>query len=505
MKAMSLLLSMILTLTPAICGFAEDYVPAWKDIPTGSVSSRVAVHDPSIKAVNGKYYIFGTHMTAAQSDDLRTWTMLADGYNPSNKVWGNIFASDSHTFDYAGSGKSVIPTDDKGYHVWAPDVIYNPVMGKYMMYYCTSSTWNASNLCFGISDSIEGPYTWQSALIYSGFTRDTIDATDVAQYADEDWIKKHYITSSGEYNFRDYPNALDPSVFFDENNRLWMVYGSWSGGIFLLELDPATGLVIHPEGDSKANIDPYFGKHLMGGNHQSMEGPYILYDAEAGWYYLFVSYGALNAHGGYQIRVFRSRTPDGNYEDMNGKYPQKLSHFRYGLKLSGNYILPSVRTAYMATGHNSAMIDEDGKRYVCCHTRFNSGGENHTPQVKQFGINEEGWPCLLPYATRRETIPASMDPSAVPGRYYVINQGILINDKIAEPFILYLREDGSVGGENLSGTWQLTADSVWLHLTLGDTEYSGILTQMQDDAGTDVTVFSAVGQNESVWGVRYNN
>ena len=102
-------------------------------------------------------------------------------------------------------------------------------------------------------------------------------------------------------------------------------------------------------------------------------------------------------------------------------------------------------------------------------------------------------------------LPSSMDPASVPGRYYVINQGTLINDKIAEPFILYLREDGSVGGENLSGTWQLTADSVWLHLTLGDTEYSGILAQMQDDASTDVTVFSAVGNNESVWGVRYDN
>ena len=501
MKSLLLLL-LILSLCISSAA-AEDYAADWRDIPTGIQTSRVAVHDPSVIAADGKYYIFGTHMTAAVSEDLRTWTMRADGYLPSNRVWGNIFASDSHVFDYAGSASSIIPTDDKGYHVWAPDVIYNDVIGKYMMYYCTSSTWNASNLCFGVSDSVEGPYVWQAALIYSGFDRSTLAATDVAQYANEAWIARHYLNSSGGYNFNDCPNALDPAVFFDEAHRLWMVYGSWSGGIFLLELDPATGLVLHPEADEKNGVDPYFGKRLMGGNHQSIEGPYIQYDPEAGYYYLFVSYGSLTAHGGYQIRVFRSRTPDGDYEDMNGKRPGKSTHYKYGLKLSGNYILPSVRTAYMATGHNSALIDADGKRYVVCHTRFNNGTERHAPLVRQYGLNEEGWPCLLPYAAAGETIPAAMDPADVPGRYYVVNQGTFINDKVAEPFVLYLRPNGTVGGETVSGSWSLKEDSVFLRLTLNGASFSGILTPMKDEADADVLVFSAVGQNESVWGVRY--
>ena len=503
MKALPFLLSLFLLLSLRPAALAEDYTPDWKDIPTGINTARVAVHDPSVLAADGKYYIFGTHMTCAASDDLRTWIMKADGYVPSNRVWGNIFAADSHVFDYAGSATSVIPTDDRGYHVWAPDVIWNETLGKYMMYYCVSSTWNASNLCFALSDTVEGPYIWQGALIYSGFDSGNIDATDVARYADEDWIRRHYLNASGGYNFNDCPNALDPAVFYDAEGRLWMVYGSWSGGIFILELDPATGQVIHPEADAKAGVDPYFGKRLMGGNHQSIEGPYIQYDPESGYYYLFVSYGSLTSHGGYQIRVFRSRTPDGEYEDMHGKHPGKSSHFQFGLKLSGNYILPSIRTAYMATGHNSALIDGDGKRYVVCHTRFNNGTERHTPLVKQYGLNEEGWPCLLPYATRQETIPAAMDPAEVPGRYYVINQGTFINDKIAEPFVLYLRPDGAVAGEDVSGAWTLTPDSVFLHLTLDGRDYSGILTPMQDEAGADVLVFSAVGENESLWGVRY--
>ncbi len=504
MKTIALLLSFILTFAVLYSAYGEDYDPSMDGIARGAVNARTSCHDPSIVAADGKYYIFGSHMTAAVSGDLRSWNAISSGYLPSNRVWGNIFARDSHVFDYAGSGSSLIPTDDGQYHVWAPDVIWNEIMGKYMMYYCTSSTWNASNLCFGVSDSVEGPYVWQAPLICSGFDRNTIGATDVGLYADEDWIRKHYLNSAGTYNYNDYPNAIDPAVFFDADSRFWMVYGSWSGGIFLLELDPATGLVIHPDADPEAGVDPYFGKHLMGGGHQSMEGPYIVWDAGAGWYYLFVSYGSLTAHGGYQIRVFRSRTPDGDYEDMNGKHPGKVSHQRFGLKLSGNYLLPSLRTAYMATGHNSALLDADGRRYVCYHTRFGNRQEYHEPMVKQYGLNQEGWPCLLPYSTRKEEIPDSFPADAVPGRYYVVNQGTQINDQVAKPFILYLREDGSVGGESVSGSWILEDSSVFLRLTLDDAEYSGILCRMQDDADTDVTVFSAIGQNESIWGVKYD-
>ena len=504
MRFLSLLLAACLLLPLCASRAEEDYTPSVDGIKTGVVNARVGVHDPSIIAADGSYYIFGSHMASAKSDNLRTWTVVASGYYSGNKVWGDLFAENTHVFDYAGGPSSLIPTDDGTYHVWAPHVIYNDVMGKYMMYYCTSSTWNASNLCFGISDSVEGPYTWQGCLICSGFSKKNIGQTDVTQYADENRIRNNYLTLAGTYNYREYPNAIDPTVFFDADHRMWMVYGSWSGGIFLLELDPATGLVIHPEADDDAGVDPYFGKRLLGGGHQSIEGPYILYDEESEWYYLFVSYGSLTAHGGYQIRVFRSRTPDGDYEDMNGQRPGNIGHWRFGLKLSGNYTLPSVRTAYMATGHNSAMIDADGRRYVCYHSRFNNGSEGHLPIVKQYGLNVEGWPCLLPYATRKETLPDSVDPASVPGRYYVINQGTEINDHIAEPFIVYLREDGTAGGKSVSGTWSVDSGTAFLRLSLDGREYSGILARMQDDGGTEVSVFSVVGNNESIWGVKYD-
>lgn len=483
-----------------------DFTVNYDGIKTAKIEAGVSVHDPSIFKADGKYYIFGSHMSTAVSEDLRTWTSLGDGYKVKDQIYYELMAN-KDAFAYAGSKNSVIPTDDRTWHVWAPDVIYNEETGLYYLYFCTTSTWNASNLCYATSESVEGPYEWKGALIYSGFTLETLDATDVTDYVDPDTAKDRYIKKSNEYNFNKYPNAIDPTVLYDEDGRLWMVYGSWSGGMYLLELDKTTGEVIHPEEDEADRVDPYFGRRLFGGNHSSIEAPYILYDEDSGYYYLFVSYGGLAREGGYQIRVFRSETIDGDYVDMNGEYPMDTNnpeHYPYGLKLSGNYMLPSLEMAYMATGHNSAFIDDDGKKYIVNHTRFDNKTEEHEPRVHQFIVNEEGWPCMLPYATDGETVSESgYEAADVTGRYYVINQGTAIDAEIAQPFILYLDESGKVYGDGVEGTWEMKDGTCYMKVSYGDVNYSGVFCQMNDEAGTQVMTFSAVGNNESVWGVKY--
>ncbi len=485
-----------------------DFKVSYDGIKTGTIKAGASVHDPSILKADGKYYIYGSHMTEAFSDDLRNWTYYGNGYSKTNPIFDNLFDKAGHVFDYAGSKNSVIPTDDRHFHVWAPDVIYNKAQKKYFMYFCTSSTWNASNLCYATSDKPEGPFAWKGALIYSGFTQGTIEKTDVLKYVDKETAEDTYITKSNEYNFNEYPNAIDPTTFYDKDGGMWMVYGSWSGGIYLIQLDPETGEVIHPEADPENNVDAYFGKRLIGGKHKSIEGPYILYDPDSDYYYLYVSYGSLSREGGYQIRVFRSKTVDGDYVDMNGKSPQldTADHSAYGLKLSGNYFLPSLEKAYMATGHNSAMIDEDtGKKYICYHTRFDNGSENHEPRVKQYFLNAEGWPCMLPYATDGESISETgYEKKDVTGEYYVINQGTAIDKNIAQPIKLVLSARGKVYGDGITGTWTMNKGTCDMTLTCKDKTYSGIFCKMKDEAGTDVMTFSAVGGNESVWGVMYN-
>ena len=487
-------------------GVDADYIVNYDGIAKAGIRAGASVHDPSIVKADGKYYIFGSHMATAVSEDLRHWTTVGDGYQVNNPVYKGLL-DNQEAFAYAGSRNSLIPTDDSGWHVWAPDVIYNEDAGLYYLYFCTTSTWNASNLCYAVSENIEGPYEWKGALIYSGFREGTLGGTDVTDYVDRATAKERYIKQDGEYNVDTYPNAIDPAVFYDGDGRLWMVYGSWSGGMYLLELDRETGEVIHPEEDAEKRVDPYYGKRLMGGLHTSIEGPYILYDAESGYYYLFVSYGNLVRTGGYQIRVFRSETVDGDYVDMNGKFPLDTGNMKqapYGLKLSGNYYLPSLETAYMATGHNSAFIDDDGRKYIVCHTRFDNDTEFHEPRVHQFIVNEEGWPCMLPYATDGETVSdTGYEMAELAGKYYVINQGTAIDAEIAQPFMLYLEEDGTLRGDGIQGSWEAKNDSCYMSITYGGASYSGVFCQMNDEAGTPVMVFSAVGNNESVWGVKY--
>lgn len=481
-----------------------DYTVSYDGIKTASINAGVSVHDPSVIKADGVYYIFGSHMTGASSVDLRHWNSIGDGYTTDNPIFHNLIDTE-HVFDYAGSGQSLIPTDDGGIHVWAPDVIYNKAQGLYYMYFCTSSTWNASNLCYAVSEQAQGPYTWKGTLLYSGFTSKTLAATDVLSYVSEDYAAGHYLTPSDTYNYLLCPNALDPSVFYDKDGKMWMVYGSWSGGIFLLEIDEKTGQVIHPQADPENDVDPYFGKRLLGGGHKSIEAPYIVYDRDSDYYYLFVSYGSLVREGGYQIRVFRSETADGEYTDMNGAQPVPgIDHSPYGLKLSGNYRLPSLSAAYMATGHNSALTDEDGRKYIVYHTRFENGQEYHEPRVHQYLLNEEGWPCMLPFATDGEAFRQdSYRKSEIAGEYYVVNQGAAINSTIAEPFKLIFSDKGNVNGDGVSGTWEMRKNTCYLHITINEKSYSGILLSMNDEAGTPVMAFSAVGNNESIWGVKY--
>ncbi len=481
-------------------------------IETGSLNAGSSVHDPSIVVTDDKYYIVGTHMTFAYSDDLRKWTIKGNGYSATNMIFGDLFSDESgEVFKFTGKKDSVVPTDDKKCHLWAPDIIYNKANGLYYMYYCTSSTWNASTLEFATSETVDGKYEYGKSLIYSGLTRYNIDETNVCDYVDKDYALKNYVKLDGTYNFNEYPNALDPAVFYDKDGKMWMVYGSWSGGIFLLQIDESTGDVIHPEADPDNNVDAYYGKKLLGGGHKSIEGPYILYDPDSDYYYLFVSYGGLTSDGGYQIRVFRSKEVDGDYLDMNDKKPDFYDndHSGFGLKISGNHMLPSLETAYKATGHNSAMIDKDGRKYVVYHTRFEGKGEYFEPRARQYFLNEEGWPVMLPYITNGETISESgYSTDEIAGRYYLEELGLDISGSYKAPSIIYLGKDGTVyskaSDDTISeGTYTVTDGKYYVHISIDDIEYSGVFCKQLDESGREVFVFSACGQNKTIYGVKY--
>ena len=133
---------------------------------------------------------------------------------------------------------------------WAPDVIYNKTMKKWCMYMSLNGDhWCSSIVCF-TSDDLEGPWAYQGPVVFSGFQG---TFAHNAYTADDDWKHTDLAVATGEtslparYQTGDswgsfWPNCIDPCVFYDDDDNLWMSYGSWSGGIFIIRLDKTNGL-----------------------------------------------------------------------------------------------------------------------------------------------------------------------------------------------------------------------------------------------------------------------
>lgn len=497
-KITVLMLITMMLMTMASCGAKGG--KGVDEIKQKNQTMGISVHDPNVVKDEDTYYIFGSHMEAAKTTDLINFKSFASGVNKSNKLFDNLFTDEMEAFSFVGKYQ------DGGYAVWAPTVIYNKAMEKYVMYFSTSRDYRTSTISMATADTIEGPYHYEAQLIHSGYSRVDVDKTNFYEILGEDAKVTDYLTA-GKYNNLKYPNCIDPAVFYDEEGKMWMVYGSWSGGIWLLELDEATGLPIHPEADEEKHIDTYYGQYLMGGLHNSCEGPFILYDEQSGYYYLLVSYGELTREGGYQIRQYRAETVTGPYVDAAGQtFDYVVDHSEFGLKMMGNYALPSLKTAYMAPGHCSAIIDTDGAYYLVYHTRFDSGSEYHEPRVHQMFVNEDGWLVAAPFATTGAvTCDAYTDIAQLEGNYYVLNHRKDIGAQIHDAQKMKVDKDGKVKLEDGSkGELVLSEQNGYVSLELDGVIYKGVVFDMQDEAGNEARCITASGSNnETVWAVLY--
>ena len=509
---------------------------------------HVCVHDPSIFVdKDGMFYVVGSHTASASSKDLIVWKQLNFDYSGGKNLpfYGTLTENLEEPFKWAGYDDG----DASGkFAVWAPDLIYNPFYewedgetGAYMLYLCTSSTWRRSCIAFLVSKEMDGPYTYADTLVYSGFTkngeidgnstRDTTwdnDYLNLKELTEKgsaeggiDEVSDNWFSKNGSWDHTYAPNAIDPNVFFDASGKkLYMSYGSWSGGIFLLELDPATGKAIYPGVDgvdevSGNFVDRYFGVHLMGGDHQSGEGPYIVWDEETGYYYLYCTYGGLAANGGYNMRLFRSENVTGPYLDAAGNNAanNKKSGDRYGIKLIGNYQFYD-QIGKRAAGHNSQLTQPDGTRYLVYHQRFEIKPqlEAHEVRVHQQFINEDGWPVTAVYEYTGEE-PSHYSDDEVTGLYEFVNHGNKTDGDMLETTLITLEKDGSLSGA-VSGSWKKTdAGEVsayesskgldYVEMEIDGVSYKGIFFR-QHRENTDpspVMTFTAIGNdNTCIWG-----
>ena len=516
-------------------------------------NKRVVCHDPSIVIDNitnpasPTYYIYGSHLGRGKTtaaENYQEWTVFKTGEEnatATNSLFCNLSGnlinySDAYTThavtsvkDHAGKTVTFGNFDAHGWQKkgstvkgmqWAPDVIYNKTMKKWCMYMSLNGdNWASSIVCF-TSDNVEGPWKYQGPVVFSGF---------LGKYAHngyaaaDDWKNTDFAIATGEtslperYNVGDkwgsfWPNCIDPCVFYDDQDNLWMSYGSWSGGIFLLRLDKSNGLrdytYTYPyEVNGKAatsaaasantTSDPYFGKKIAGGYYVSGEASYV--EKIGSHYFLFMSYGELVSTGGYQMRVFRSDNPEGPYVDCNGTsavFNRYLMNYsatavdNRGVLLFGGYKWDPMSGAEIAQGHNSAFTDKEGRSFVVYHSRFTNKGEGHEVRVHQLFLNDEGWIMAAPFEFDGETITnndiatkASIADTEIAGDYQFLRHeyGQNTEAKAYEtPVNIRLNADGTISGAE-NGTWERTAGTDYIALTIDDVVYRGVLVRQTID------------------------
>lgn len=480
--------------------------------------SGQAIHDPSVyrDPQSGRYYTFGSHVTAAVSTNLIGWSAAANSY--SNYSAGSTLFSKSYTKEFAEAYAYTMPDGAKE-NAWAPDIIYNPAMGKYCMYQTIVDGSTKCCIAMASADKPDGPYHYQGMIVCSGMETNgsDIDKTNVAEalgMTEEEAKKSKYATLGTNS-----PDCIDATVFFDHEGKLWMVYGSFTttGGIRLLKLDAATGLRGENYDDSGEGCtdslsidDPYYGKKIANSNG---EGPYIQMiannnSATGYYYYLWTSVGNLQYYGGYNMRVVRAENPEGPYVDPKGnRAVDDIQKYALGLRVMDNYKFSFMDTAFVSQGGNSATDDGTGRTFIQFHTRTQSS-DSYTFRTHQTFINEDGWPVTAPFEYNGEKIAESYEKEAVIGDYELIYhretfaKTTIKNKDILQSVRLSLCADGTVTGA-YEGTWSLTGHDITISIN-GQT-YKGVVLEQyeQTEKRKKVMVFTAAGSdNRCIWGTK---
>jgi arabinan endo-1,5-alpha-L-arabinosidase len=501
---------------------------------------HVTVHDPSVvwDPESKTYYIFGSHRDNAKTTDMMRWTKVAvpwataSSNNAANK---DAFTTPQVTTVKKGGIDVNLPKFNavnwsakggSGYNVdgnmWAPDVIFNKAMNKWCMYLSINGDSWYSSIILLTADKISGPYRYQAPVVISGFKNGTeFKDTDLELViGSQSSLPSRYATGS-KWGDR-WPNNIDPCVFYDEEGKLWMSYGSWSGGIWMLELDENTGLrdydVAYTLTGTGNGIteDPYFGKKIAGGYYVSGEASYIEYIG--GYYFLFMSYGGLAAggvandynNGGYQMRVFRSEKPDGPSKDSNNisavynSYQLNFganaqsdrgvnifgAYTDWGNQTKGNY-------GERSQGHNSIIAAEDGRTYLVYHTRFQNAGEGHQVRVHQVFQNKDGWLVAAPFEYTGEEITSAdvassqqVSTDRIPGTYQLLIHKYRLDHtkkEAAKPVEITLSADGKISG-GATGTWAATAGTSYVNFVISGTAYRGVMVEQTLEPKDEKTI-----------------
>ena len=310
------------------------------------VVDTLMVHDPVMAFEDGTYYLYATGhgISMATSKDRNKWTVYPKGVLERVPQW---------TFDS-------VP-DFKG-HIWAPDII--KWHDKWWMMYSCSS--------FGVNTSAIG--------VMSNVTLNP-------QADDYHWQDYGPVVVSHK---QDNWNAIDPNIVIDDNDKPWVVWGSFWDGIQMAPLNDTMHILSGYKPQTIARRyapgcepdEPNPTSKFAGPN--AIEAPFIF--KHNGMYYLFVAwdYCCRGSLSNYRVAVGRSLSVSGPYQDRSGK------DMRLG---GGEIFIEGDKTEFEALGHCS-VYNFDGEDWFFCHGY--SVSKNGAPLLVQRKIawTADGWPVV---------------------------------------------------------------------------------------------------------------
>jgi hypothetical protein len=293
-------------------------------------------------------------------------TMIKDGnryyvYRTSDGIMGK-WSMDKVNWYYAGQ---VFPSGPPAWTTaavpgfsgffWAPDIAY--FNGKYHLYYSCSS--------WGSIDSAIGLVTTPSLISPAWADQGKVVQSDAISQAGPD-------TDTTSIN------CIDPGILVDTNGNVWMVYGSYSDGIMVTRIDPATGKRLNPAsaGTKVASSTTTFFSNNTEASYLHQRG---------GYYYLFLNYGGCcsGIDSTYNIRVGRSASVTGPYLDRNGVAM---------LNGGGSLVLESTGR-FIGPGH-AGIMSEDGKDWFTYHYYDGANNGEATLGMACLHWTGDGWPVV---------------------------------------------------------------------------------------------------------------
>ena len=230
-------------------------------------------------------------------------------------------------------------------HIWAPDIIF--VAGNYHLYYSVSR--------FGKQVSAIGLVT-----------SPTLDP----ESPDYEWTDHGPVVKSTEGSPY---NAIDPGLFLGDDGRLWMSFGSFWKGLYMIELDPKTGMRLSPDSP----------EHRLAWNDK-IEAPCLYRKGE--FYYLFVNWGKCcnGIESTYEVRVGRSRQITGPYVDRGGE----------DLVNAGGSMFLKTKGSFIGPGHIGIFV-EDGTEIFGYHYYDATARGRSRLAVGRLGWDEDEWPIAV--------------------------------------------------------------------------------------------------------------